>query len=246
MNYRVEQEIFEGPLDLLLYLIKKEDLDICNVSISRITDGYLEYIHLMRVLDLEVVGEFLVVAATLMQIKSRALLPDEEAAEEEEDDSAEALIQQLAEYRKYKEAAGDLEQRELRQQNVFGRPPGREELDSEGEILLDVGLFDLLGALSSVLERLKEDPVTEIVQDETTVGEKIQFILGLLLKEEKINFTSTFAAARSKVEVIVTFLALLELIKIQKVKVKQAGQFGEIYLYRLQTADRKEKQTTEV
>jgi segregation and condensation protein A len=216
------------------------------VSISRITDEYLEYIHLMRVLDLEVVGEFLVVAATLMQIKSRALLPDEEAAEEEEDDSAEALIQQLAEYRKYKEAAGDLEQRELHQQNVFSRPPGREELDSEGEILLDVGLFDLLGALSSVLERLKEDPVTEIVQDETTVGEKIQFILGLLLKEEKINFTSTFAAARSKVEVIVTFLALLELIKIQKVKVKQAGQFGEIYLYKLQTADRKEKQTTEV
>ncbi len=237
MNYRVEQEIFEGPLDLLLYLIKKEDLDICNVSISRITDEYLEYIHLMRVLDLEVVGEFLVVAATLMQIKSRALLPDEEAAEEEEDDSAEALIQQLAEYRKYKEAAGDLEQRELCQQNVFSRPPGREELDSEGEILLDVGLFDLLGALSSVLERLKEEPVTEIVQDKTTVREKVEFILELLLKEEKINFTSTFAAARSKVEVIVTFLALLELIKIQKVRIKQAGQFGEIYLYRHQTTD---------
>ena len=233
MNYRVEQEVFEGPLDLLLYLIKKEELDICDVSISRITDEYLEYIHLMRDLDLEVVGEFLVVAATLMQIKSRALLPDEEVTEEEEEDLAEALIQQLAEYKKYKEAAGDLGQRELHQQNIFSRPPGEEKLDSEGEILLDVGLFDLIGALSSVLERLKEGPVTEIVRDETTVSEKVEFILGLLMKEKKVNFTSAFATARSKVEAIVTFLALLELIKVQKVRVKQAGQFGEIYLYRL-------------
>jgi segregation and condensation protein A len=240
----VKQGVFEGPLDLLLYLIKKEELDVCDVSISRITGEYIEYIHLMRVLDLEIVGEFLVVAATLMQIKSRALLPDEEVTEEEEDDPAEALIQQLIEYRKYKEAAGDLGLRELHQHDVFSRPPGEEQLDSGGEILLDVGLFDLIGALSSVLERLKEEPVTEIVQDEATVSEKVEFILGLLMKEKKINFTSIFASARSKVEAIVTFLALLELIKVQKVKVKQTGEFGEIYLYRQQTKN--QKQTTEV
>ncbi len=230
MSYRIKLEVFEGPFDLLLYLIRKEELDIYDVPISRITEQYFEYIRLMRILDLDIAGEFLVMAATLMHIKSRMLLPEEELAEEEEEeDSKEALMQKLLEYRKYKEAASILEQRELQQQNVFTRPGGEEE----GEVLLDVNLFDLLGALSHVLERLKEEPVTEIVRDETTVREKIKFIVDILVKEKRVNFIRIFAGSKSRGEATVTFLALLELMKLQEVGVKQKARFGEIYLYKV-------------
>ena len=224
MSYRVKLEIFEGPLDLLLYLIKKEELDICSISITRITDEYLEYINLMQILDLDVASEFLVVAATLMQIKSRMLLPEEELGEEEqEEDSSEALVRQLLEYKKYKEAAGNLGQMELEQHDVFTRPGGVEVSDGENEVLLDVSLFDLLGAFSDVLGRLKEEPITEIVKDKTTVREKIRFIMDILRGEKPVEFSRLFAKVSSKVEAIVTFLALLELIKLQEVRVVKKG-----------------------
>ena len=224
MSYRVKLEIFEGPLDLLLYLIKKEELDICSISITRIADEYLEYINLMQILDLDIASEFLVVAATLMQIKSRMLLPEEELEEEEpEEDSSEALVQQLLEYKKYKEAAGNLEQMELEQHDVFTRPGGVEVSDGEDEVLLDVSLFDLLGAFSDVLGRLKEEQVTEIVKDETTVREKVRFIMDILRGGKELEFSRLFAEVSSKIEAIVTFLALLELIKLQEVRVVKKG-----------------------
>lgn len=227
MSYRIKLEVFEGPFDLLLYLIRKEELDIYDIPISQITKQYSEYIELMRILDLDIAGEFLVMATTLMHIKSRMLLPEEELAEEEEEeDPREALMQQLLEYRKYKEAASILEQRELQQQDILTRPG----MDEEAEVLLDVNLFDLIDALSRVLERLKEEPVREIVQDETTVREKIKFIVSILMKEKCLNFTRLFARCKSRSEAIVTFLALLELIKLQEVRVKQRSQFGDIYL----------------
>ncbi len=234
MSYRVNLEVFEGPLDLLLYLIKKEELDIYDIPISRVTEQYSEYIGLMRILDLDIAGEFLVMAATLMHIKSRMLLPEEELAEEEEEeDPREALMQQLLEYRKYKEAAGILGERELQQMEIFTRSGTEIE---EGEVLLDVNLFDLLGALSHVLERLKEEPVREIVSDEITVKEKITFIVDVLMKDNVVNFTAVFAGCSSRSEAIVTFLALLELIKLQEVRVTQKRQFAEIYLHRVEKA----------
>ena len=243
MSYHIRLEVFEGPLDLLLYLIKKEEFDIYDVPVSQITEQYFEYIGLMHMLDLDIAGEFLVMAATLMHIKSRMLLPKEELAEEEEEeDTKEALMEKLLEYRKYKEAASILEQKELQQQNVFTRS-GEEE---KGEVLLDVNLFDLLGALSNVLERLKEEPETEIVRDETTVKNKIEFILGILAKEKQVRFTRIFAGSRSKDEAVVTFLALLELMKLQEVRVKQKTRFGEIYLYKTQPGDYKPKEVESV
>ena len=231
MNYRVKLDVFEGPLDLLLYLIRKEELDICNVSVAQITDQYLEYIHLMQVLDLEVAGEFILMAATIIHIKSKMLLPEEEV-EEEEEDLEESLVQQLLEYKKYKEAASSLQRMELEQQDIFNRLPAEAEYDEEGENLLDVSLFDLIGALSRVLENLEGEPVEEIVRDESTVKEKIEFILDMLLKEETVKFANLFEDVRLKTEAVVTFLALLELVKIQKVKIGKAGRFGEIILHR--------------
>ncbi len=231
MNYRVKLDVFEGPLDLLLYLIRKEELDICNVSVAQITDQYLEYIHLMQVLDLEVAGEFILMAATIIHIKSKMLLPEEEV-EEEEEDLEESLVQQLLEYKKYKEAASSLQRMELEQQDIFNRLPAEVEYDGEGEILLDVSLFDLIGALSRVLENLEGEPVEEIVRDETTVKEKIGFILDMLLKEKTVKFLNLFKDVRLKTEAVVTFLALLELVKIQKVKIGKAGRLGEIILHR--------------
>ncbi len=231
MSYRIKLEVFEGPFDLLLYLIRKEELDIYDIPISQITEQYSQYIELMRILDLDIAGEFLVMATTLMHIKSTMLLPEEGLTEEEEEeDPREALMQQLLEYRKYKEAASILEQRELQQQDILTRPG----MDEEAEVLLDVNLFDLLGALSRVLERLKEEPVREIVRDETTVKEKIRFIVNILMKEKRVNFTRIFTRCKSRSEAIVTFLALLELIKLQEVRIKQRSQFGEIYLSRAQ------------
>ena len=231
MNYRVKLDVFEGPLDLLLYLIRKEELDICNVSVAQITDQYLEYIHLMQVLDLEVAGEFILMAATIIHIKSKMLLPEEEI-EEEEEDLEESLVQQLLEYKKYKEAASSLQRMELEQQDIFNRLPAEAEYDEEGENLLDVSLFDLIGALSRVLENLEGEPVEEIVRDESTVKEKIEFILDMLLKEETVKFSNLFEDIRLKTEAVVTFLALLELVKIQKVKIGKAGKLGEIILHR--------------
>ena len=232
MNYRVKLDVFEGPLDLLLYLIKKEDLDICNVSVAQITDQYLEYIHLMKVLDLDVAGEFILMAATIIHIKSKMLLPEDEIEEDEEEDSGESLVQQLLEYKKYKEAASGLQRMELEEQDIFNRLPAEVEHDEEGEILLDVSLFDLIGALSRVLENLEGEPVEEIARDKTTVREKIEFILNMLLKEETVKFSKLFDGVRLKTEAVVTFLALLELVKIQKVKIGKAGKLGEIILHR--------------
>ena len=228
MSYRIRLEVYEGPLDLLLHLIRKEELNICDISISRVAEQYVEYINLMRVLDLDIAGEFLVMASTLMHIKSRMLLPDEEFPEEEEEDPRENLMQQLLEYNRYKEAAYDLERRELIQQNVFTRP-GREK---EEEILLEVSLFDLIGALTGVLERFKEEPLKEIIREEVTVKERIRFIMDMLTVEKKVNFTQLFTTSRSRVEAIVTFLALLELIRLREVRAIQKESFGEVYLHK--------------
>lgn len=229
MSYRVSLDIFDGPLDLLLYLIRKEELDISEVSVSLVASQYLDYIELMRVLDLNFAGEYLVTAATLVHMKSNSLLPVEEDAVEEEDSAD--LVNQLLEYKKYKEAAGLLQEKEEERLNVFTRPEAAPEV--EEEVMLEVSLFDLLGAFSKVLDRLgPEEAIREIACEEFTVKEKIRSIQDILREEPVVNFTKIFEKARVRLEAVATFLAILELIKMKEVKVRQAGEFGEIFLYR--------------
>ncbi|MCD5402036.1 segregation/condensation protein A [candidate division NPL-UPA2 bacterium] len=234
MSYKVQLEIFEGPLDLLLYLIKREELDIYHIPIARIAEQYLDYIRMMRMLNLDVAGEFLVMAATLMHIKSRMLLPQEELREEEEDEDPQAeLIKQLIEYQKFKGMAEKLEERQIMQEEIFSR--GRDEtmgLAQKEGFLLEANLFDLLTAFSRVLTTVSEEGFTEVVEDEATVNEKIREILDVLRVKASLNFTKLFAGLATKVEMVVAFLALLELIRLKEVKIRQAQRFGEIRVYK--------------
>ena len=233
MSYKVQLEMFEGPLDLLLYLIKRDEVDIYHIPIAGIAKQYLEYIHMMRMLNLDVAGEFLVMAATLMHIKSRMLLPKEELEEELEDDPEAELIKQLVEYRKFKEMAGKLEDRGTKQEEMFNRSIDETmELARKEGFLLEASLFDLIASFSRVLETVAEEDFTEIVEDEVTVNEKIREILDILRVETSLNFTELFLGLRAKVEMIVTFLALLELIRLKEVKIRQGQRFGEIRMYR--------------
>ena len=231
----MQLEIFEGPLDLLLYLIKKEELDIYHIPIARITEQYLEYIHIMKMLNLDVAGEFLVMAATLMHIKSRLLLPEEELEEEElEEDPRAELVKQLIEYQKFKEAAERLKAKEIEQEEIFTRSGDEAaELSQKEGFLLEASLFDLLSAFSNVLKAVGEkEEFTEIMEEETTVKEKIRNIMDMLRVKASLNFTEFFVGLVNRVEMVVTFLALLELIRLKEIKIRQARRFGEIRVYK--------------
>ena len=234
---RVSIDIFEGPLDLLLYLIKKDEVDIYEVSIERITAQYLEYIDTFKLLNIELASEFVVMAANLMYIKSRTLLPRHEQPPEEEgedEDPRWELIRQLVEYKKFKDAACYLEQREGIQQQVFGGAP--EKPAGEGEEpapLPDVGIFDLIRAFQGILSRFEvEDELSEIADDRFTVGDKIDYLLLSVGRGRRMGFGQLFAGATSKGEVVVTFLALLELIRLREFTVQQEGSFSEIQIER--------------
>ena len=183
-EYKVQLEVFEGPLDLLLYLIKKDELDIYDIPIERITTQYMEYLDLMRMLDLNIAGEFIVMAATLMMIKSRMLLPVEERAEleeEEEDDPRWDLVRQLVEYKKFKDAAMHLEGLEERQVDVFGRGSDAATLGPAGDVSLhDVSIFDLISAFNDVLKKVKTEELKEIFAERYTVAEKIDAIVNMI------------------------------------------------------------------
>jgi len=233
-DYKVMLEVFEGPLDLLLYLIKKEEIDIYNIPIEKITTQYMEYLALMRMLDLNIAGEFIVMAATLMMIKSRMLLPveDRPEMEEEEDDPRWDLVRQLIEYKKFKDAAIELQEREFYQENVFGLG-GRNlvlEPDTPDVVLQDVSLFDLISAFSELLKKAKPEQIGEIYSDRWTVADKIDAILRMIGEQKEVRFTSLFAETASRHEIICTFLALLELIRLRQVAARQKERFGEIVI----------------
>ncbi|MCC6759527.1 MAG: segregation/condensation protein A [Candidatus Omnitrophica bacterium] len=237
MSYKIKLDIFEGPLDLLLFLIKKNDIDICNIPIVKVTDQYIEYIEMMKMLDLEVVGEFLVMAATLLQIKSRMLLPpDPSGLEQEEIDPRDELVQRLQEYRVFKEIAEQLKGKEGERQNFFSRQideEARKEMENDAkEVYFEANLFDLINAFSAALSKVKEDKTYEVSKEEFTVEQKIHDILHTLLKNNSMLLTEIFAAARSKVEMIVSFMAILELIRLKEVLVVQKRLFSDIEVMR--------------
>jgi len=237
-EYKVTFEVFEGPLDLLLYLIKKEEVDIYEVNLTRLATQFIEYLDLMRELDLDVAGEFIVMAATLMYIKSRELLPTDQQTtlegEEEGPDPRWDLIRQLVEYKKFKDAAAQLQELERRQEAIFPRtPPAPGMVPATPPPGPRASLFDLLGALQQVLKRLAERPQTEeIVDDPWTVAGQMQHILLVLSQRPRVTFGELFQSMQRRAEVVATFLALLELIRLQQVLAFQAEEFGEIELRR--------------
>lgn len=236
-DYKVRLEIFEGPLDLLLYLIKKDEVDIYDIPIELIARQYMEYMQLMKMLDLNIAGEFLVMAATLMMIKSRMLLPVEERTEEEpeEDDPRWELVRQLVEYKKFKDAALTLHTLEIRQENVFAR--GIEDLKLEpepGAALEDVNLFDLIAAFNSALKRIPvTEEFTEIHADHHTVADKIELLVNTLNSKPRVFFTSLFDRTSTRNEIVCIFLAVLELIRLRQLIARQDRAFDEIVLERI-------------
>ena len=238
-EYKVQFEVFEGPLDLLLYLIKKEEVDIYEVNLTKLATQFIEYVDLMRQFDLEVAGEFLVMASTLMYIKSRELLPVDQQVvvegEEEGEDPRWELIRQLVEYKKFKDAAAQLQTLEARQENVFPRLPGKIEFEpAAAPAKPEVGIFDLLNAVNSVLKRFQEKRAgtREIFEDKWTVSEKIEFVLKVITERGSVRFAELFEGAASRSEVVCTFLALLELIRLKQLACIQPEPFAEIEISR--------------
>ncbi|MDX2079381.1 MAG: segregation/condensation protein A [Terrimicrobiaceae bacterium] len=241
-DYKVKLDVFEGPLDLLLYLIKRDEVDIYDISIERITKQYLSYMEAFQVLNIELAGEFIVMAANLLYIKSRTLLPkDQQMAEEdaEEDDPRWELIRQLIEYKKFKEAAARLRDREALQENLFPRMPVVPELaPAENLLVEEVGIFDLIHAFQKILKRLEKKPedLREIFAENFTVSDKIDYLLRVTSAGTAMRFEELFADAASRAEIVVTFLAMLELIRLKQLRVRQENHFGEIWIDRTETA----------
>lgn len=231
MSYQIKLEIFEGPMDLLLHLIKKHELDIYSIPIALITQQYLEYLDLMKSLDMEIAGDFLVMASTLTHIKSRMMLPPSENPDAEDDgtDPQAELIRRLLEYKSFKEAAVSLGGKEETWSQVYTRQAETvPDIPAEDEpLLFDFHLFDLLAALKDVMARVP-DAAFEITSEAVSITDKISHILSRLEATDSVLFTDLFENSTSKAQVIATFLALLELIKTRMVKAFQVEQFGAI------------------
>jgi segregation and condensation protein A len=231
-DYKVKLEIFEGPLDLLLFLIKRDEIDIYDISIERVTRQYLEYLQAFKELKIDIAGEFIVMAANLIYLKSRNLLPLEQRPPEEdaeEDDPRWDLIRQLIEYKKFKEAAAQLHIRQLEQERIFTRDGGsRTELDAALR-LGEVGIFQLIHAFQDVVRRVEaRENMSEIFGERFSVSEKIDIILQRLAGGGPVHFSELFGEIASRVEIVVTFLALLELIRLKQVRAVQRNFFDEI------------------
>lgn len=236
-DYKVKLEIFEGPLDLLLYLIKKDEIDIYDVSIGRITKQYLDYINTFKMLNIEVASEFIVMAANLMYIKSRELLPQTQQPPEEdadEEDPRWELIRQLVEYKKFKDAAMFLGTQEVKADEFFATTPELPDLSAPApEVIGQVGIFDLIRAFQKVLKRFENTTdIREIVSDRYSVADKIEHLLEAIPMGGRVRFDSLFSSAASRVEVIVTFLAMLELMKLNHLMVEQEQMLGDIVVIR--------------
>jgi len=236
MNYKIKLEIFEGPLDLLLYLVKKDHLNIYDIPIAKVTEQYMQYINLIQLLDLNIAGEFLVMAATLMQIKSKMLLPAEEGegVQEEPEDPREELVRRLLEYEKFKEIAENLRQKESDQREVFKRPKSEVDTKDLGskDVYFEASIFDLINAFSKALKDVPKEVFYEVVKDQFTVEQATHEILHLLLVKSEVKLSDLFGRAKNKMDIIVIFLAVLELIRVKEIVARQNQLFEEIEILR--------------
>lgn len=235
MGYEIKLDIFEGPLDLLLYLIKKNEIDIYDIPIALITRQYLEYIEMIRSLNLDLAGEFLVLAATLIHIKSRMLLPvpENEEAEDEEDPRAE-LVRQLLEYQAFKEAALHLDERPLLERDVFTRGALTEDPVSSGEEeeeMTEVDIFELVSAFRRIIAGLDLREDLEIDAEKMSLTDRINEILEKLSEQGQITFAELLGDRVDRRRIIYTFLAILELMKLRMIRAYQSGPFGAIRLF---------------
>ncbi|MDP8290293.1 MAG: segregation/condensation protein A [Candidatus Susulua stagnicola] len=226
---KVRLDIFEGPLDLLLYLIKKEHLNIYDISIAKVIEQYLQFLEVMKLLDINLASEYLVTAANLINIKSKMILPRQEEAQEEEEDPREELVRRLLEYEKFKDAAEFLRDKEIERNRYFKRPTLN---FPTGEVYIEASIFDLISAFKSALKEIPKDVFFEVVKDEFTVEEKIHDLLHLLLVKDKVSLAELFTSAKNKLEIVVTFLAILELIKLKEIAAIQEELFGSISIAR--------------
>jgi segregation and condensation protein A len=233
---RIRLPEFEGPLDLLLYLIKKNEVDIHDIPIAPITRQYMEYLDLMKELNLDVAGEFMVMAATLIHIKSKMLVPvnpTEAEGGEEGEDPRDELVRRLLEFQRYKEAAGLLHQkREIRAATWIRPDTALPTFDDAGEEMIEAGLYDLIGAFKELLERRKTLLAHEVEHEGKSVEERMEELLDMLREGQSLEFLELFASEESKAGMILTFLALLELIRLKRIKVYQRGLFGPIRVFR--------------
>lgn len=251
-DYKVDLEVFEGPLDLLLYLIRREEVDIYDIPIEKIAAQYLSYLDVMRMLDLNIAGEFLVMAATLMMIKSRMLLPVEARGTDEEPDEDWVdprldLVRQLVEYKKFKDAAAKLLEMETLRGEAFvfgGDDPTFEKSEEDaGLVLADIGLFELLTAFQEVLERIPLNPLEQIEPIRWSVPDKMEMIIARTKGGQRLYFSRLFTTESHRIEVIVTFLALLELLRLRQVSLHQNTAFHDILILSAEPFDEEYQQS---
>jgi segregation and condensation protein A len=232
---RIQLDKFEGPFEVLLYLIRAQEIDIFDIPIVKVTEQYLRFLDLLREENLDVAGDFLVMAATLIQIKSRMILPVEIAEEEEEveeEDPRLELVEKLLEYRKFRDLTQVLTQLEERTQDQFGRrvKPKVEAVEDEEEIL-DLSLYDLIKAVRSILRYVSEAYIHEVKGEGASVDEKIALIEQRLLTQDSLSWTELFEDSKTKVELVCCLLAILELCRMHRIRVHQQRTFGEIRLF---------------
>lgn len=237
--YKIKLEQFEGPLDLLLFFIKRDELNIYDIPISRITKEFLEYVNLIKMLDLETAGDFILMASTLMHIKVKMLLPREVDEKGEQIDPRTDLIQALLEYKKYKEVAEELSYLETDQRKVSFRgnfSEDEKESPPEYDVLLkNVTLFDLAKAFKKAIQNLKPEVVHEIKKINITIDEQIKFILDLLDKNAELHFLSIVEGMKEKIRIVITFIALLELTKMGQLGITVSENFNDFILYKINT-----------
>jgi segregation and condensation protein A len=233
--FPVHLEAFEGPLDLLLHLIRRNEVHIHDIPIAKITQQYLDAIDLMKELNLDIAGEFLVMAATLIHVKSRMLLPRPDPTQEDpEEDPREALIRRLLEHQRFKAAAELLHEKEIQRSAQWVRPEGRvaDVLGEPPEVEVEVDLFSLMSAFRQVLERARQRPRVPLPVEQISIETRIEQLLSRLSTTDACGFEDLFADVQTRSGMIVTFLALLEMIRLKLVRVFQQGSFGPIRVYR--------------
>lgn len=229
-NYRVDLEVFSGPMDLLLYLIRKEEVDIYDIPIARITNQYLRYIEMMKTLNLEVAGEFILMAATLIRIKTRLLLPRDET-DPDEPDPREELILALVEYRKYKEAGSILRERALEEERVFVPPAPVEQIKGRVDLEPATTLYDLIVAFRDALSGRRDERPHEVNLEEISIEERAIAVLKFIKERDGATFVELFADAPRKIIAVVTFIALLELARTARIRMFQTVPFSELRVY---------------
>ena len=231
-RWRVNLPEFEGPLDLLYHLIRKNEVDVADIPIAAITDQYLAALSMMKALNIDVAGEFLVMAATLMQIKSRMLLPRHAQIEGEEEDPRLLIVRPLEEYIRIKEAAKRIGERPILDDTVFARGPDPGEMEANrGEEIIAAGLFELLSAFARVLSREKAETVVTVTPETVSVRERMVALADLLAERQTLAFDELFEGLPTRTDLVVTFLALLEMAKLSMIRIVQHSQTGLIRIF---------------